>query len=167
MKVFIPKKHGVLTLDFEDYLNLIKDGWKFSPAKQLGGYISPRAFKWDNKTKKTNFSLISRLILKPKNNQVVDHINRDTLNNSKSNLRLANKITNGQNMVSKTGACKYKGVSLSRKKKPHHRQTYRATIVHNKKQIYIGRFKTEVEAAKAYDKKAIELFGEFANTNFK
>ncbi len=44
---------------------------------------------------------------------------------------------------------------------------WRAWITINKKQIHIGYFNSELEAALAYDKKAIELHGEFAVTNFE
>lgn len=40
-----------------------------------------------------------------------------------------------------------------------------AQIMHNYKNHCLGYFASETEAAKAYNKKAIELFGEFANVN--
>lgn len=57
----------------------------------------------------------------------------------------------------------FKGVCKSSRyaKKP-----YRAYIVKNNKQYHLGTYDTEIEAAFAYDKKARELFGEFARTNF-
>ena len=44
---------------------------------------------------------------------------------------------------------------------------WRATIKIAQKDIHIGYFDTELEAAEAYDEKALELFGEFAKPNFK
>jgi|TARA_R110002020_G_C15975619_1_gene747963 hypothetical protein len=43
---------------------------------------------------------------------------------------------------------------------------WEAYIMFNQKNIYLGSYKTKEEAARAYDKKAIELFGEFAQLNF-
>jgi len=41
-----------------------------------------------------------------------------------------------------------------------------ASIEHNSKKVWLGRFKRAIDAARAYDKKAIELHGEFACLNF-
>jgi len=56
---------------------------------------------------------------------------------------------------------KYKGVSFDKKRK-----IYRALICRNKRQYFLGNFKNEIDAAKAYDRKARELFGSFAYLNF-
>lgn len=94
--------------------------------------------------------------------KLIDHIDRNPLNNLRSNLREA---TSSQNNINKApyavfkGTSKYKGVS-----KTSH-GTFRARIKLNRKQINIGHYKTEIEAAIAYNIKAKELFGEFAYLN--
>ena len=47
-----------------------------------------------------------------------------------------------------------------------HSKPWRAYIRHNQKLIHLGMYKTKEEAARAYDKKAVEVFGEFAHLNF-
>lgn len=89
----------------------------------------------------------------------VDHKNHEGLDNQKHNLRIANKSQNAMNnMPLKNMTSKYKGVSWFKRDKK-----WRAVI--NEK--HIGLFIDEIEAAKAYDNKAAELFGEFACLNFK
>ncbi len=91
----------------------------------------------------------------------VDHINRDKLDNRKANLRLATRSQNQANTLpkkdSKSGL---KGVSWYKK---NHKWVAGVRI--NRKFIYLGAFSDKYNAAKAYDKKAVELFGEFALTN--
>lgn len=80
-----------------------------------------------------------------------------------SNCRFVTKQQNSFNRSGKIYAkSKYKGVSIRNDNKQN---PYRARIMINKKNINIGNFKTEIEAALAYNKKAIELFGEFAYLN--
>jgi hypothetical protein len=102
---------------------------------------------------------IHRIIMDATKDKMVDHINHDIYDNRKCNLRLCNNAENIMNSFkkhrSKTG---YKGVSKSYNKK----YLYRARMGSE----LIGYFNDIVLAAKAYDKRAFELFGEFAYLNF-
>ena len=91
----------------------------------------------------------------------VDHKDGNGLNNQRENLRLASTIQNGQNRrPDKRGSSKYKGVCWKSR-----RSHWEASIQHNGKRIHLGCFQNELEAARAYDKTALEFFGEFARIN--
>jgi len=100
-----------------------------------------------------------RLLMNTPNGMLVDHIDHNGLNNQKSNLR---NCTHGQNMQNRRpyGKSKYKGVIFSQNR-------FRAQITLGKRNLYLGRYKSEIEAAKAYDEVAKKHYGEFANLNFK
>ena len=102
-----------------------------------------------------------RLIVAAGPKNIVDHINGNRLDNRIENLRLVNAQQNAQNCKSAPGASGYRGVNRGNSKS----ESWEACISHNNKQIYLGSFKTAKEAAKAYNKKAIELRGEFAVLN--
>jgi len=86
----------------------------------------------------------------------VDHINRNKLDNRKSNLRLVTESNNSANSgVRINNTTGYKGVMYFKRDCNWHAQ-----ITHNYQKIHIGYFDTPEEAAHAYDKKAYELFGE-------
>ena len=93
--------------------------------------------------------------------KVVDHLDRNPLNNARANLRICTRSQNEANSPSRGGTSKYKGVSrnIGRGK------AWQSGIKFQYKRIALGMFDTEKEAAKAYDKKAKELFGEFAYIN--
>ena len=89
-----------------------------------------------------------------------DHVNGDRLDNRRSNLRHATRSQNMANKKARQGTSLYKGVSWSKCSKK-----WRADIMKNRKQQYIGSFATESEAAAAYNRVAVILFGEFARLN--
>jgi len=90
----------------------------------------------------------------------VDHIDHNGLNCLEENMRNCTHLQNMMNHIS-VGKSPYLGVSY------HKGTLIRATIKLSGKCKHLGYFKTEEDAARAYDKKAKELFGEFANLNFK
>lgn len=101
-----------------------------------------------------------RLILNPSPNEFCDHIDRDTMNNQRSNLRKCTWAENQRNKSKKKNATsKYMGVVKTQN------GTYKAQVTHMGKLAYSKRFKTEIEAARAYNEKKKELHGEFANLN--
>jgi len=94
--------------------------------------------------------------------RLVDHRDHNGLDNRKSKLRICTRAENTRNQrLHKRGSTEYKGVSWNKKQKIFH-----AYIGYKSKKIWLGRFKRAKDAAKAYDKKAIELHGEFACLNF-
>ena len=94
---------------------------------------------------------------------LVDHADHNGLNCQRSNLRLATTSQNSRNTTSQVNSSsKFLGVDFYKNK-----NMWRSRICHNKKSVFIGFFTSQEEAAKAYDLKAIEFHGEFANLNFK
>jgi hypothetical protein len=102
-----------------------------------------------------------RLILDPGTAEV-DHINGDTLDNRRCNLRLA---THAQNMCNNRmrshNTSGYRGVFWYAE-----RRKWGALIVARRKRKFLGLYADAVDAARAYDAAAIELHGEFASLNF-
>jgi len=102
---------------------------------------------------------LSRFILGVADPKIlVDHVNHDRLDNRRSNLRLATKSENQFNQRAIRGRVPFKGVREAD-------GGFVATISANHQKHYLGYFRSAVEAAKAYDKAAVELHGEFAKIN--
>lgn len=93
----------------------------------------------------------------------IDHINGNSLDNRRENLRVATRTQNMWNRSPNAkGKSKYKGVMWH---KQH--QKWLAAIQVNKKRYHIGLFLDEEEAGRAYAKRAAELFGEFNRETIK
>lgn len=91
----------------------------------------------------------------------VDHWDRNGLNNQKTNLRPASQSQNLMNQLPGRSNTGYKGVFVDRRCK----KIFGARVTFNGQCHYTSFFDTPEEAALAYNKKAIELFGEFARLN--
>jgi hypothetical protein len=94
---------------------------------------------------------------------LVDHKNHNGLDNRKENLRFATRAENSRYARKKKNKFRsdYKGVQYIKKIRK-----WRARITFEGRTRYIGDFKDEISAAKAYDRAAKKYFGEFACLNF-
>jgi hypothetical protein len=105
---------------------------------------------------------LHRIIMDAPAGYYVDHINGDVLDNRRRNLRLATCGQNSRNCRrSRNNTTGYKGVYY----RPKYGD-YRAIVTCNRKRHHLGYFATPEEAARAYDKHALELHGAFASLNF-
>lgn len=94
----------------------------------------------------------------------VDHINGNTRDNRRENLRVcthAQNLAAGRPAKRANSKSKYNGVGWNKSA-----NQWMARIRINGKLTYLGCFKDETAAARAYDKAAREHFGEFARLNF-
>jgi len=104
-----------------------------------------------------------RLLMSAAPGEEVDHIDGNGLNNRRSNLRCATHADQARGYQTKRSGktSHYRGVSwVTRDRR------WTAHLSHLGHQYYLGYFTSEQLAAEAYDAKAIELFGEFAQLNF-
>lgn len=105
--------------------------------------------------------LLYRIIAGATEGEEVDHVNRDRLDNRKSNLRKCTRQENACNRgKAKHNKSGYKGVYWCKG-----RRKYRAQIQARGKHRLLGQFDVAQDAARAYDNAAKELHGEFAVTN--
>jgi hypothetical protein len=151
----IPLTKGKFALvDAEDYYQLSQFQWFANGPTQTKFYAIRR---YGQKALKMH-----RVIMNAPEDLFVDHIDHNGLNNCKTNLRLCTRAQNNRNIPPAKGkSSKYKGVGWDKGTKK-----WRTKIRFNTKLHHIGYFENEIEAAKAYDEKAVELFGEFACLNF-
>lgn len=147
MKEISLTRGKVSIVDDEDFEYLNQWKWNYT------GHYASRSVKG-------KVILMHRQIMNFPNKKEIDHINHNRLDNRKENLRECSSEENGRNKSKRSGTySKFLGVTKSRKK-------WMAQIEKDGKSTYLGVFDSEYEAAKVYDKKAIEIFGEFASLNF-
>lgn len=151
----IPLTQGRVTkVDTEDYELAVSRNWSVdSYGYVCGSHGIPRK----------RISL-SREILHPPIHMDVDHINHDTLDNRRSNLRVLTTSQNMMNMMKcARSTSKYKGVSKRRELRA---KPWRAYISINGKRKYLGHYSNQNQAGHAYDQAATKYYGEFALLNF-
>lgn len=146
-------KGQVAIVDDEDYEWLNQWDWY---AQKTGKNFYAVRKPWIQATQNcAKLYLMHREILKPEKNLVVDHINKNTLDNRRSNIRICTQSENLMNIETKSG---HKGVFCQKRKLT---KKWEANIYKNRIKYYLGCFETKEEALDAYRKKAKELYGEF------
>lgn len=143
----------VALVDDADYERLAQHTWYLS-----NGYAIRREGQRPNRTTVR----MHRDVLRVAAGVLVDHINRNRLDNRRANLRTASAAENTANvgLTSKNNSG-YKGVC-----RPTGESKWVAQIQVDGVDHYLGRFVTALDAAYAYDDAARRLVGEFAQTNF-
>ncbi|MHC4520512.1 MAG: HNH endonuclease, partial [Planctomycetota bacterium] len=139
------------TVDAADYEQVRKYRWY---VIRSGGN---NAYAATCKNGKTVY--MHRMLMRPRKGYVVDHIDGNGLNNRRCNLRVCTPAQNLTNKAPRGGSSQFVGVY-------RYRDKWVAHVTHRGKYYYVGVFADDVEAAKARDRKAYELHGQYAYLNF-
>lgn len=157
-------KYGVKNfyVDTEDFKKIAGYKWMILFHPQINGFYVQAQRKTGKKNSKIG---IHRVIMNCPKNKVVDHIDRNPLNNRKENLRICTHRQNMMNTFQKTFNGKptlsgYKGVSYRKKE-----NKFYAYIVNHGKLLHLGSYKYEIDAALVYNGAAKYLQGEYACLN--
>lgn len=154
MKEIVLSNGMIANVNDEDYGHLSVFRWR-ALRSRTGWYAVRNAPRPERTT-----IYMHRVILRAAPKVQVDHIDGNGLNNRRSNLRLASDCQNKWNRDKpKSNTSGYKGVF-------RRDERWAAYIKHNKRRYYLGAYSDPVDAARAYDRKARELHGDFAKTNF-
>lgn len=144
-------------VDIEDYEKLSKYSWHRTRAHnkdKCGNTLYYSSAKIDGK-----IVLMHRFIMGAKSEQIIDHINKNSLDNRKANLRFVTHSENCHNIRNKKNSfSNYRGVY-------RHHNKFIAKLKINKKQCYLGLFDTQELAAEACNKKLKEVYGGYAQLN--
>ncbi len=159
MKKIILTQGKTALVDDDDFDRLCAHRWYAHKSRTGSAWYAHRNISIGGKQ---TTILMHREILGFPDGQV-DHVNMDGLDNRKQNIRKASHSLNNANRVKlkRSTASKFKGVQFSKK-----RGRWQAQIGVNGKDVWLGYFNTEEEAARAYDEAAALAFGDFARANF-
>ncbi len=161
-KVVIEKTKRLTVFRFFNGIVGITNACFYEEVKDFNWYIKKRKnFLYIVRDEHRKILYLHRLLKNAPDDLYVDHKNRNTLDNRIKNLRICtlqqNSFNCGKWQARKTSSI-YKGVKF-------HNKAWEANINFNRKRIYLGSYKTQEEAALAYNAKCVELFGEYACPN--
>lgn len=168
MAVEVPYKGYTFILDEEDVHYISDYNWGLAIHKRKAGDLVYLVHK-THKNNQYKYLRLHRLImgLPPSNESdlYVDHINHNTLDNRKENLRVTTKKENSRNgTLRPNNVSGYTGVTYNANSRRN--KKYVAWICVDYKNIYLGTHTTAERAAHAYDWNAIKYFGKYASLNF-
>lgn len=169
----IPLTKGYFaTVDDEDYERLAKYTWnvQVTPKKNATMYYACRTVSNDRGGWKKEW--MHRVVTSAPEGLLVDHIDRNGLNNTRANLRLCTASQNLANREMRRAASystQYQGVLYLDPENPRHkgnRKRYKAYTSYQGVMRQLGTYATAEEAAQVRDRAALHYHGEFANLNF-
>jgi len=154
----IPLTKGKVALvDDADFEHLNQWKWHYNPVCRTG--YARRIATIDGK--RTLIYMHHDILGIPALGMEADHISTDGCDNRRENLRWGTRAQNLMNSRKRGGgSSRFKGVCWNTQK-----QQWMATITLGGKLRHLGFFDDEIEASRAYDVAALELFGEFARPN--
>lgn len=139
-------------IDNEDYESLATFRWY--AARNGNNFYAGRDYE-DYQIR------LHRVIANAPKDKVIDHINGNSLDNRRANLRICANSDNSRNAkLPITNTSGFKGIRAWG-------SSWQAQIGSGKTRLHLGSFPSKEAAARAYDAKALELYGEFACTNVK
>jgi hypothetical protein len=147
----VPLSQGLFaTVDAADYKKISRHKWS----------VCRQGCKVYAKTRiNGRIVLMHRFLMRPRKGYHVDHIDGNGLNNCRNNLRICTAAQNQVNRGPRGGSSRFVGVY-------RHKDRWRAGIAYRGRWYALGTYADEVEAAKARDRKAVELHGVYAYLNF-
>lgn len=141
----------------EDYNLISQFRWRLMKDKW-------NTYAWRNETIEYPGVFMHRLIFPPPPGMLIDHRNQNGLDNTRENLRHGTNSQNQANSrLAKNNTSGYRGVS--RRDRRYKSRPWRVFICHNGHRMTVGFYAMKEDAARAYNAKAKELFGEFARLN--
>lgn len=149
----------VSIVDDGDFEWLNRFTWHAKLRSDGRGFYADHA--WRLPSGRVHHIRMHRMLLKTPVGQRIDHVDGDSLNNQRANLRFCTASENGGNArLNRNNRSGFKGVfwrwDCCR---------WRVSITVEHRKFCVGHFSTLLEAAQAYDEAAVKFYGEFARTN--
>lgn len=157
MREILVGSNSLTQVDDQDYGDLMQFTW-YLHSRNLNRV--PYAYRQWKENGQRRSEFMHRRITKAPAGYMVDHADRDGLNNQRRNLRVCTGTFNNVNRELPDNVSGYRGVF------PGGIGRWRAQVTFRGIRINLGTYRDRVEAARVWDAKAKELFGEFAWLNF-